>query len=436
MAASTKTWVDGVPPQCEADDLNGFKDENNNLITTAGLPLTVGDNNQTAEAISTYASGAYFYTDGGGANAHVLSPIGAKLAPKGYFDGMHISFIPQGTNTGATTAKVGSLPVVSLLSVTGTALTGAEITSGLYVSAFFEAGSFRLSSKAIDFTNISPTTTKGDIIAREAIEDVRLAVGTDGQVLTADSAEPMGLRWETASAPTFDSIAPTNTKGDLIVRDATTNIRLPVGVNGAVLTADSVVANGVKWETPTVPTFDQLAPTTTKGDLIVRDATNNVRIPVGGNGTVLTADATVSDGVKWVSVIRPVASIVMSASQSISAPTKINFNTASFDTGSFWVPGPDHILIPATGIYRIGFRCSHDPISAAFGVTLVLGGAGSGTVALLENHRSPDGNSQTSYSGVLQQFTVGTTLEVHVSYNGIAANIGAGNEFSIESIGA
>lgn len=45
----------------------------------------------------------------------------------------------------------------------------------------------------------SPTTTKGDMIVRDSTEDVRLPVGTDGQVLTADSAESAGVKWATAS---------------------------------------------------------------------------------------------------------------------------------------------------------------------------------------------------------------------------------------------
>jgi len=46
-------------------------------------------------------------------------------------------------------------------------------------------------------------------------------------------------------------------------------------------------------------TFDGLAPTTTKGDLIVRTATGNVRLAVGADRYVLMADATAPEGVKW-----------------------------------------------------------------------------------------------------------------------------------------
>jgi hypothetical protein len=38
-------------------------------------------------------------------------------------------------------------------------------------------------------------TNKGDIIARDSSAPARLGVGTNGFVLTADSAETTGLKW-------------------------------------------------------------------------------------------------------------------------------------------------------------------------------------------------------------------------------------------------
>src|SRR5215831_7632052 len=64
-----------------------------------------------------------------------------------------------------------------------------------------------------------PTTTKGDLIARGAAAPAtRLGVGTDGQVLTADAAQALGVRWAT---PTTGLADPLTTKGDLIARGTT-----------------------------------------------------------------------------------------------------------------------------------------------------------------------------------------------------------------------
>lgn len=59
------------------------------------------------------------------------------------------------------------------------------------------------------------------------------------------------------------------------------------------------VASGGTGATTTAAAFDALAPTTAKGDLVARGSSSNVRLPVGTNGQVLTADSTQAAGVKW-----------------------------------------------------------------------------------------------------------------------------------------
>jgi hypothetical protein len=73
--------------------------------------------------------------------------------------------------------------------------------------------------------------------------------------------------------------------------------------------------------------FDALAPTTTKGDIIVHDGTNNIRVAVGTNGQALVADSAQVSGVKYATI--PVASngdineTSFSLSNNQAAPTNV-----------------------------------------------------------------------------------------------------------------
>ena len=88
----------------------------------------------------------------------------------------------------------------------------------------------------------NPTTTKGDVSTHDGTAPARLAVGTNGQVLSADSSTTTGLAWTNSK-----SILPIGTKGDIIVSDGANHQRLAVGNNGQILSADSSTTTGLTW---------------------------------------------------------------------------------------------------------------------------------------------------------------------------------------------
>ena len=92
------------------------------------------------------------------------------------------------------------------------------------------------------------------------------------------------------------STLPTTSKGDLIAHDGTTNVRVPVGTVGLVLTVDPFAPAAVAWKKSAAMTL------TTKGDLAAHDGAGVVRVPVGTAGQRLTADPTAPAGVAWQTV--------------------------------------------------------------------------------------------------------------------------------------
>jgi hypothetical protein len=76
---------------------------------------------------------------------------------------------------------------------------------------------------------------------------VDLKGGTTGQVLSKASNTDLDYSWVAV-----DPLLILDAKGDLITATAAdTPARLPVGANGTVLTADSAQGTGLKWATPT-----------------------------------------------------------------------------------------------------------------------------------------------------------------------------------------
>jgi hypothetical protein len=105
-----------------------------------------------------------------------------------------------------------------------------------------------------------PTSTdlvKDGATAIEALGDsidaslLDLKGGTSGQVLSKNSNTDMDFIWVTSDDANAIQNTIVDAKGDLIAATAAdTPARLAVGTNGHVLTADSTAATGIKWAAP------------------------------------------------------------------------------------------------------------------------------------------------------------------------------------------
>lgn len=108
------------------------------------------------------------------------------------------------------------------------------------------------------------------------------------------------------TSSTANAAAVTGTAGQVLrVNDGGTALAFGA-VNlatAASITGTLGIANGGTGQTTQTSAFDALSPTTTKGDIIVYDGTDNVRLAVGAtNGHVLQVDSTTATGVKWAAV--------------------------------------------------------------------------------------------------------------------------------------
>lgn len=205
--------------------------------------------------------------------------------------------------TGVTTLAAHGLLIgngTGAVVVSGAGTVGQVLTSnGASADPTFQAPAGGSGSVATD----TIWATKGDLAVATANDTAAiLTAGSNGQVLSADSGEATGLKWVAAGGS--GSLA-TDTlwaaKGDVVGGTGNdTAAILSVGTNGQVLTADSTQATGLKWASAgsgsvaTDTIFD------TKGDLPVgTGADTAAKLTVGTNGQVLTADSAQATGTKW-----------------------------------------------------------------------------------------------------------------------------------------
>jgi hypothetical protein len=141
---------------------------------------------------------------------------------------------------------------------TGISSTATFPASGTVVT---EAGSATLTNKTINgndntVTNVSLTTgVTGTLpIANGGTNATSLPAGaaySSGTALTTEAQLAItrgGTGQSTANAG-FNALAPSTTKGDIIVHTGSVNARQAIGSDNQVLVADSSVTNGLKWTT-------------------------------------------------------------------------------------------------------------------------------------------------------------------------------------------
>ena len=135
-------------------------------------------------------------------------------------------------------------------------------------------------AKYSEISGGSPLTTKGDLFAHNGTADIRFPVGTDGQVLVADSAQASGLTWAAPGAAPVDSV---NTQTGAVVLDA--DDISDAATTNKFATAAELTQIGTNTTDISGKQDDVI---TTQGDIIYGDAGGNaVRLGIGANGQVL-----------------------------------------------------------------------------------------------------------------------------------------------------
>lgn len=172
---------------------------------------------------------------------------------------------------------------------------------------------------AVVGTTADVAVVQADLDAHEANTSnphsvTKAQVGLSNADNTSDLAKPVSTATQTALDLKVNTADLTESVQDIVgalvqdssTIDATYNDAgaieslavIPGGITITDLAGTLSIAKGGTGQTAKTDAFDALAPTTTKGDIIVSDGTDNIRFPAGANGTVISYDSTEASGLK------------------------------------------------------------------------------------------------------------------------------------------
>ena len=257
---------------------------------------------------STPADGSFSATGATAWNAdHTLTGVGTMAEQ----DANNVA-ITGGTISGVTgvgsVTSVGGTGTVNGISLSGTVTTSGNLTLGGALDLSSPPAIGATAASTGRFTTVTSTIATGTapftVASTTQVANLNAATAGSSATLTTPRAI-YGNNFDGSAALTGIIASTYGGTGNGFTKfsGATTaekTYTLP-DATATILTTNAAVTigQGGTGQTAKTAAFDALSPTTTKGDLIVSDGTNNVRIPVGTNNYVLTADSAQASGVKW-----------------------------------------------------------------------------------------------------------------------------------------
>jgi hypothetical protein len=220
----------------------------------------------------------------------------ASLTPEGLAAGFTLGALPAssatnnkhyfvvsegGTITGGNAPNVALAPPDIILSVWNT-------SSAAWVEVDVSSGAGAIAASQVSFTPV------GDIAAT----NVQTALAE----VSSECRNASNITSGTLAVARGGTNLASYTKGDIIAASAgTTLVKLPVGTNGQVLTADSAEASGLKYTTPTVGTVTTVTSSTTA--LTVATATTTPALTIRSATTSVDGIVQLSDSISTTSSV-------------------------------------------------------------------------------------------------------------------------------------
>ena len=370
-------------------------------------------NGGTGLNTSTATNGQLLIGDGTGFTLSTLTP-GTGIGVANGAGTITISNTGVTTFAGGTTgltpasATAGAITLAGTLVVGngGTGVTSLTTNGVMYGGATVGVTAAGATGEIlVGNTGFAPswTTLTGVAVTsfQTSLSGLTPSIATSGAVTLAGTLGiSSGGTGQTTAVTAFDALAPTTTLGDLIYNNGTSNVRLPIGTAGQVLT---VVTGEPTWETP--------PPT---GVTSFQTSLSGLTPSVATTGAVTLAGTLgMSSGGTGLSTLG-------TANQFLSmnaGATALEYKTISAGTGISVTPGVGVLTIANTGVTSVGFSdLSTAPIYTVSGSPVTTTGTLSITLASQTANTvfaAPNGSSGQPSFRALTLTDLGTALQLY-----------------------
>ena len=260
---------------------------------TTGVAFVFNNNATGTLTLQDYATGSIGTITSGGAVELVLLSNGTVA---GTWD-VH-GYLPEAVTWGTNALNLGTT-VITNGTWNGGTITSGYGGTGLTTFAAANNALYSTSSSALAAGTL-PIAAGGTAATTFTANGILYGNGTSALGVTAAGTTGQVLVGNTGSAPTWGTLS---SSAVTTFQTSLNGLTPSTATSGAVTLAGTLgISSGGTGQTTATAAFDALSPITTKGDLISNNGTNDVRLGVGTNNYVLTADSAEATGLKWAAV--------------------------------------------------------------------------------------------------------------------------------------